>query len=358
MSFDCAVVGLGAMGSATLWRLAARGARVVGVDRWVPPHDRGSSHGESRIIRTAYHEDPSYVPLVQRSFALWRELEAATGVELLRTTGIAVIGAPQSEVVAGALLSARTHGLPHSVLDAAAASQRFPYHRIGADEVVVYEPGGGVLDAEGGVAAMLRRAGELGASIVTECTVRRVEVRDGVVGVVLHDGEVLHAARAVVCAGPWLGSLLPDLPVPLWVERQVSAWFPVSGGGVLPPAAFPVFIRQLPSGRLVYGLPGRDGASVKLAVHHEGARVDPDAVPREVTAADLEPLVKLVAVHMRGLQPRPVRAITCMYTNTPDGNFVVKPMPDSPQVIVVSACSGHGYKFAPAIGDAAADLCT
>lgn len=357
MSFDCAVVGLGAMGSATLWRLAARGARVVGVDRWAPPHDRGSSHGESRIIRTAYHEDPAYVPLVQRSFELWRELEASTGISLLRMTGIAVIGAPESEVVAGALLSARTHGLPHSVLDAATASQRFPYHRIDAGEVAVYEPGGGVLDAEGGVAAMLRRAGELGASIATGCAVRRVEVRDGVVRLVLHDGGVLQAARAVVCAGPWLGSLVPDLPVPLWVERQVSAWFPVSHG-TFPRDAFPVFIRQLPSGRLVYGLPGRDGASVKLAVHHEGARVDPDAVPREVTAADLAPLVELVALHMRGLQPQPVRAITCMYTNTPDGNFVVQPLPDSPQVIVVSACSGHGYKFAPAIGDAAANLCT
>jgi sarcosine oxidase len=359
VTWDCAVVGLGAMGSATLWQLAARGARAAGVDRFAPPHDRGSTHGESRIIRSAYFEDPAYVPLVRRAFTLWRELEAESGESLLTMTGALMIGSPGSPLVDGALHAARSHGLEHELLDAAEAHRRFPHHLLDEHDVALYERDGGMLAPERAVAAMLRRATALGAQVTTGVGAQRIEAsRNGGVRVHLDDGTNLDARRAVVCAGAWLPALLPELPVPLWVERQVCAWFPISDGWPLAAGTFPVFIRQRNTtrGRLVYGVPAPDGASIKLAVHHEGARVDPDAVPREVTADDLRPLQEYVAAHMWGLEPHPVRAITCIYTNTPDEHFVVERMPGMGAVVVVSACSGHGFKFAPALGEAAASL--
>lgn len=357
MAFDCAVVGLGAMGAATLWRLAERGVRAVGVDRFSPPHDQGSTHGESRIIRTAYFEDPAYLPLVRRAFELWRELEPRSGEQLLTMTGAVMIGHADSAVVQGSLRTAREHALPHRLLRGADAAQRLPQHRLDPDDVVFEEEGGGVLRPEPAVAAMLRLAVELGATVMTDRSVRTVEQRAHA-GVRLHldDGETLEARSAVVCAGPWTGRLLPDFPVPLRVERQVNAWFAVERAQDFSPAAFPVFIRELPGGHFVYGLPGLDGATVKLAVHHEGPTVDPDDVPRHISDDDLRPLRDHAAERLHGVRPEPVRAITCLYTNTPDERFVVDTMPGMPDVVVVSACSGHGFKFAPAVGDAAARL--
>jgi sarcosine oxidase len=356
--WDCAVVGLGAMGSATLWQLAERGARVIGVDRFAPPHDRGSSHGESRVIRSAYFEDPSFLPLVRRAFSLWRTLEADSGEALLAMTGAAMIGRAGSAVIEGALRTAQVHALEHELLDAEEASRRLPQHRLGAGDVVLVERDGGVLAPERCVAAMLRRAQELGAQVTTACAVQGIEPRDdgGCIRLHLDGGAIIDARRVVVCAGPWTPSLLPALRVPLWVERQVNAWFPVRDSARFAPQVFPVFLRQLDSGRLVYGVPSMDGATVKLAVHHEGARVDPDSVPRDVTAADLQPLQEYIADRLHGVETRPVRAITCLYTNTPDERFLIEAVPDVPGVTVVSACSGHGFKFAPAVGETAAGL--
>ena len=357
MSYDCAVAGLGAMGSATLWRLAAGGARVAGVDRFTPPHDRGSSHGESRVIRSAYFEDPAYLPLVRRAFTLWRRLEAETGDDLLTMTGALMIGRAGSAVIEGSRDTARVHGLDHELLDAAQASARYPQHRFAAGDVVFAEREGGVLAPERAVAAMLRRARELGAEVMTGRTVVSIDATpDGNVRLHLLGGSQLDARRAVVCAGAWTPELLADLPVPLWVERQVVAWFPVRRRDRFAPDRFPVFIRQLDSGRMVYGVPSLDGATVKLAVHHEGMRTDPESVPGAITAADLEPLRDFIGRHLNDVDTQPVRAITCLYTNTPDEHFFIGPLPERPQVIAVSACSGHGFKFAPAIGEAAAEL--
>jgi sarcosine oxidase len=356
MSWDAVVVGLGAMGSATLWRLAERGARVAGVDRFAPPHDRGSSHGESRIIRSAYFEDPAYLPLVREAFTLWRALEAQTGESLLTMTGAAMIGAADSDVVRGAMHTAQEHELPFELLSAGAAAERFPQHRLGSGDVAAVDGEGGVLHPERCVRAMLGRAASLGATVRTGCRVRALESRGDDVRVHVDGGASLDAHRVVVCAGPWLASLLPDVPMPLRVERQVAAWFAVRDAAAFAPERFPVFIRELPGRRFVYGVPSLDGATVKLAVHHEGATVDPDAVPREVSDADLHPLCTFAAERLRGVEPRAVRAITCLYTNTPDEHFVIDPLPKSPAVIVVSACSGHGFKFAPPIGEIAAGL--
>lgn len=247
------------------------------------------------------------------------------------------------------------------MLDHDEAARRFPQHRLDAGDVVLLERDGGVLAPERCVAAMLRRARALGAEVRTQRAVLRVEPRDGG-GARLHiaGGDSIDALRVVVCAGPWTAALLPDLPVPLWVERQVNAWFSLRNDAAesFAPAAFPVFIRALPGSHHVYGVPSLDGGkSMKLAVHHEGARVaDPDNLPREVTGADLAPLRDYATTRLQGVEPHPVRAITCMYTNTTDESFVIDAVPGMPGVVVVSACSGHGFKFATAIGDAAAQL--
>jgi sarcosine oxidase len=357
MEPDLAVIGLGGMGSAALWRAASRGVRAVGIDRFEPPHDRGSTHGESRIIRTSYFEDPAYLPLLLEAFPLWRELERDSAEQLLTMTGAAMIGRRDSEVIAGALRTAEVHGLAHQVLTADQAARRFPQHRLHDDDVVFHERDGGVLRPEACVSSALHAATRRGARVITGTRVQRVEPHGD--GVRVHtDGELIEARSAVVCAGPWASELLPELPVPLWVERQVNIWFPVRDPDLYSPHRCPVFIREMPGGRFIYGSPSLDGATIKLAVHHQGSRTDPNTVDRTISADDVGPLRDHVSRWMEGVEPRPVRGITCLYTNTPDSNFVIDTLPNAPQVTVISACSGHGFKFASVIGDVAVDLAT
>ncbi len=352
---DVAVVGVGAMGAATMWRLAARGARVVGFERFSPGHDRGSSHGESRIIRTAYFEDPRYVPLVRSAFGLWRRLEADTGTALLTTTGALTIGAPDGTLVAGVLASAREHGLDHELLDAARARRRFPRHRLATGEVAVYEQAAGVLRPESAVAAMAQAAERLGARLHRDTEVLGLDAGPG--GVEVRTAGGAHRARhAVVAVGAWLGSLLPGLGLPLRIERQVQVWFPVGDPAAWRPGRCPVWIDEVAPGRHRYGLPSLDGRTIKVAAHHEGTTTTADELDRQVHPADLEPACAYVRERLDGVGPVPARAAVCMYTNTPDRHFVVGPAPGLAGVTVLSACSGHGFKFAPVIGEVAADL--
>ena len=353
--WDLAVVGLGAMGSMALWRAASRGVRAVGLDRFTPPHDRGSTHGGSRIIRTAYFEDPAYLPLLREAFPLWRELEREAGEPLLTMTGAAMIGPRDSTLVTGSLRTAQVHDLPHTLLDSREAGRRFPQFRLDRDDVLFHEDGGGVLRPEACVRSALQSATRRGATVRTGTPVHSIEPRSD--GVRLHTATgIVDARHVAVCAGPWTSSLLPSLQVPLSVERQVTAWFAPQDTALYAPARFPVFIRERPRNHFVYGIPAIDGAGVKLAVHHEGPRVDPDDVAREVTEGDTQPLREHAAHHMHGLDPQPVRAVTCLYTNTPDEHFVIDTLPGEPRITVVSACSGHGFKFATVVGDVAVDL--
>lgn len=353
MTTDVIVVGSGTMGSMALWRLARRGAAAVGLEQFAPGHDRGSGHGESRMTRTAYFEGPEYVPLVQAALPLWRELEAEAGAELLTMTGGLMIGRPDGELVAGALRSARAHGLACELLDPAGAAERFPQHRLAPDEVALWEEGAGVLRPERAIRAAAGRAAALGAELVTGVRVTAIEA-DGD-GVAVRAGDAVYRARrAIVCAGAWVGRLLPAAGLPVAVERQVMTWFPAADPASFAPERFPVFVHER-AGRAGYGLPTLDGATVKVAIHHGGAPADPDAVDRTVTDADVAPAAAFVAETLPGLTPVPARAEVCLYTNTPDLHFVVGPAGPS-GVTVVSACSGHGFKFAPVIGEIAADL--
>lgn len=354
-SLDVAVIGLGAMGSMAAWRLARRGARVAGFDRLAPPHQAGSSHGESRITRTAYYEGAWYVPLLNESFPLWRELERESGHELLALTGAAMIGAPDGLLVSGALGSAREHGLDHELLDAGDARRRLPQHRIGDDEVALLEPAAGFLRPERCIESALRAASSYGAELRIDTDVTGIVPRDGMLAVRSGGGDVL-AREVVVCAGARIGSLLTTLEPMLTVERQVMAWFDVDEPARFAPERFPVFCHEVDGTAMCYGFGSLDARTIKVAMHHDGPAVDPCAALAPVSEGELAPLVDFVTRRLRGVRPVARRSVACRYTNTTDGHFLIDRLPDEPGVIAVSACSGHGFKFSCVIGDIVADL--
>src|SRR5216684_4423529 len=286
-SFDVAIIGLGVIGSAALAALARRGRRVVGIDRFAPAHDRGSSHGTTRVIRLGYFEHPSYVPLVRAAYPLWRELEARSGRSLLAITGIVEIGAPASDLVAGTLRSSRLHGLPHEILDAASLMKRFPAFRLPDDFVGVFQPDGGFVRAEPTVAALQELASRSGAELIRNERVLAVEPHCDSVRVTTRHGDI-RAGCAIVAAGPWLKSLLPQLPVPIRVTRQVLGWFEPADparAALFAAERFPVFLLQNRDG-VFYGFPA-DADGVKVAKHHHlDEAVDPDHYDRTASAAD------------------------------------------------------------------------
>jgi len=352
---DVAVIGLGAMGAMTAWRLAARGAKVIAFDRFRPGHDRGSSHGETRIFRTAYFESPEYVPLLQRAHSLWRRLESETGSRLLTETGGLMIGAADGPLIRGVLRSAFHNRLPHQVLSRNEMAQRHPQHRLGPHDVAVLEERAGFLRPERSVEAAAARAESLGARLLVETHVTSIESAGARVDLETSSGS-FSADRAVVATGPWTAKLLPAAGLPLQVERQVVAWLGVQDPAAFAPERFPVFIHELEGGRYRYGFPTTDGRTVKVGVHHEGAPADPDALDREVTDQDTAPLRDFAARWLQGVEDRIDRASVCMYTNAPEERFIVASPVQTPGVTVVSACSGHGFKFASVIGDLVADL--
>lgn len=355
-SFDAAIIGLGVMGSAALAALGQRGRRVVGIDRFAPGHDRGSSHGATRIIRIGYFEHPSYVPLVRAAYPLWRELEARSGQQLLTITGILEMGAPGSELVAGTLQSARLHGLPHDVLDAASLMRRFPAFRVPDDFIGVFQADGGFVRAEPAVAAFQALARQAGAELRMQERVLSVEQNGESVRVRTDRGEIV-AGWAIVAAGPWLASLMPQLSVPIRVTRQVLAWFePVRHARAdFATERFPVFLLQNRQG-VFYGFPA-DTDGMKVAKHHHlDEAVDPEDCDRTVSAADEAIIRTMLKAHLPNADGPLLATRTCLYTMAPDGDFILDRMPGSPRIIIASPCSGHGFKFAPVIGEIIADL--
>lgn len=328
---------------------------MVCFDRHSPPHALGSSHGESRITRTAYFEGPWYVPLLQETFPLWRELGSATGADLLTLTGALMIGPPSAEAISGALAAAADHSLDVRLLKADEIRRTYPGHIVGNRDVAVLDAQAGFIRPEAAVAAMISRLEELGGEVRRGVVVSAVN-HGGADGVEVVTDEARETFDAVViAAGPWTHDLIDWLP--LSVERQVLAWFAIEGdAGWLAPDKFPVFIRQANDMGDVYGFPTLDGVSVKLARHHLGDATDPEHVRRDVTGSELDPLRRYARTRLRGVSQRVVRTVTCMYTNTPDGHFAVGLHPEDARVAVLSPCSGHGFKFAPVIGDIAADL--
>ena len=356
-SFDMAVIGLGVMGSAALAALARRGRRVLGLDQFVPGHDRGSSHGETRIIRLGYFEHPSYVPLVRAAIPLWRALEREAGEPLLQVTGIIELGAPDSELVAGTLRSARQHALPHEVLDAAAVMRRFPAFRVPPDFVGVFQPEGGVLAAEPAVRAHAALAQAAGAELRTGETVRALAPSSGGVRIVTDRGTI-EAGHVIVSPGPWIKALLPDLPVPIRVTRQVLGWFAATDPALFGRDRCPVFMVETADG-IFYGFPAGPKPGIKFAKHHHADETaDPATPARPPGDADEALLRGALAAHVPAANGRLLDAKACLYTMAPDGDFIIDRLSECPQIIVASPCSGHGFKFAPAIGEILGDLVT
>lgn len=359
-AYDVVVVGLGGMGSAAAYHLAARGRRVLGLDRFTPPHDRGSSHGISRVIRQAYFEHPAYVPLLLRAYELWDRLARETGRELIVRTGGLMIGSSDAVVVTGSLRSAREHGLAHDLLDAAELRRRFPPFRPRPGEVAVYEAAAGYVLAEETVRAHLQRAAALGADLrVEEPVLAWRASEDGVE--VTTPAATYRAEHLVLTAGPWAPQLL-QLPLPLRVTRQVLCWFDPAGG-VEPflPDRFPIFAWELEDGRMIYGLPALEGpdGGVKVAFHVLGETCSPDTVNRTVSEEEVGALRACLRERIPSLaEGRLLRAVTCLYTNTPDGHFVIGLHPAHPQVAIAAGFSGHGYKFCSVVGEILADLAT
>lgn len=353
--FDVAVCGLGIMGAAALYQLARRGRRVLGIERHAPGHDRGSSHGTTRVIRLGYFEHPSYVPLLQRAYGLWRELEQTAGQELLHVTGIAEIGPPDGVLVPGTLAAANLHGLRHEVVAAAELMRRLPAFRLPPDYVGVLQADGGFLAAEASLQAMVAVAEAAGAQLRTGEAVQAVEPRSGGVRIVTDRGTH-EAGAAIIAAGPWLRSLLPELPVPLRTTRQVMAWFKPADRTAFSDHRFPVFLIESGHG-MHYGFPPDGQGRIKVAKHHHDDRtVDPESYDRTVSGADEALIRAALAEHLPAANGPLAEARTCLYTVTPDHDFLLDRLPGSPQIIVASPCSGHGFKFAPVIGDILADL--
>jgi sarcosine oxidase len=355
-AYEAVVVGLGAMGSAALYHLARRGVRVVGIERHVPGHNLGSSHGFTRIIRLGYFEHPSYVPLLRRAYELWRELEREAGRTLLHVTGILEIGPTDGTVVSGTLQAARMHDLPHELLDAGALMRRYPAFQLPDDYVGVLQPDGGFLDAEPSIHAHIALAQAAGAELRCNTEVQRITAGPSIVRVTTAK-DAFDAPTVIVTAGPWTMSVLPQLAVPLRVTRQVVAWFEPQEPALFAPARFPVFLLESAYG-IHYGFPLHP-AGLKIAKHFHGDEtVDPDTYDRAINAEDEALIRNAVAQHLPSANGPLRAATTCLYTMAPDGDFVIDRLPDGPNVIVASPCSGHGFKFAGVIGEALADLAT
>jgi sarcosine oxidase len=356
-SYDVIVAGLGAMGSATSYHLANRGARVLGLERFASGHTMGSSHGESRIIRELYYEHPLYVPLVQRAYELWERLERDAGVRLLHTTGGLMLGNPESGLVRGALLSGKTHGLPADVLQGDEVATRFPAFDPPDGSVAVWDARAGYLRAEACIEAHATLARRAGAELRYEEPLLSWEPDGDGVRVTTPAGEY-RAAQLALCVGAWTKSVLAELELQLKVERQVLVWLDAPEPAELyGEDRFPIFMFERDDGRLLYGFP-RLERGVKVAVHHNGRLYDrPEEVYRVVRAEELSETLEALAQMLPGLSKAAVReSATCIYTDTPDTHFLVDFHPEHRQVLLSSPCSGHGFKFSSAIGELHAEL--
>lgn len=355
-AFDVIIAGLGAFGAATARSLAGRGVRTLGLDRFQPPHDRGSHHGRTRIIREAYFENPLYVPLVRQAYDAWTGLEEESGQELLHLTGGLMVGPPDGELVGGTLASARRHGIAHELLGAGELRDRYPRMRVPDGMVGVLEKRAGVLDARGCLQALLDGARAACTELRFDEPVEDWTADGDGVSVRTPRGEY-RGGVLVLAAGPWLGRLLGEaVPIPLRVQRQVVHWVLAARSAEdFRVGHLPVAIWEQVPGRFFYVVPDM-GDGVKAALHHGGQVTDPDRVARPATDVDREAIRHVLTRFLPDAAGRIRESSVCLYTNTPDGNFLLGRHPLHPRVVLVGGGSGHGFKFAPVLGRLTAAL--
>jgi sarcosine oxidase len=357
VEFDTIVVGLGTMGSAALYQLARRGQRVLGLEAFAPGHRLGSSHGESRVIRLAYYEHPNYVPLLHRAYALWEDLERASGEHLLRITGGLMIGAPDSPLVSGATASAVQHGLEHEILEAAEVRRRHPALHLEPDEVALLEPRAGILSPERCVAAQTRLACTHGASVRYEEPVLSWSAGDNRVDIATSSGRYT-AHHVVFTCGAYTSQVLGDDRVNVRAERIPLFWLAPSQPELFELGRLPVYLWQQSNGDHFYGFPHLEWPGVKVARHHSHDYCDPRTVDREVNAEDERRLRAVIADRVPALNGPVVSGLICLYENSPDEHFLIDRLPDHPNVIFGAGFSGHGFKFASVVGEILADMIT
>jgi sarcosine oxidase len=372
--FDVIVVGLGAVGSAAAHHLARRGASVLGIDRFSPPHRRGSSHGETRITRAAVGEGDVYSPLALRSHALWRAMEQETR-QLMVRCGCLTISGPDStathgvgDFLANIRRAATAHRIPHEgFANGAAIRRRFPQFTVGDAEEGFLDQDGGYLFPERCVAAQLELARRYGATLVTNRRVVAWQRSARGVTVRTAAGDIFRADRMLIAAGAWLPRLMGSRVAGRFtVTRQVLHWFEIrSNPERFAPDKCPVFIWELPcsSGAKtdVYGFPliGPREAGLKIAHEESGGIADPDRVCRTVTADEIAHMYRVyVEPFFPDLGPRSIRTEVCLYTRAPEARFVIDAHPQCKRVVFASACSGHGFKHSAALGEALAEVLT
>jgi sarcosine oxidase len=361
--YDVVVLGLGGMGSAALARIAMRGKRVLGIEQFAEAHEFGSSAGRSRIIRKAYFEDPAYVPLLERAYELWREIERLSDTKLLDLVGLLLVGRPTSTTIAGARASAALHGLALEDLTRDDILARYPTLNVLEDEAGVFERDAGMVFPEKAIAAHLAVARAAGAETRFSTAVRSYESTpfrsyastSQCIRLTLDDGSTIDAARLAICAGPWLGEIARDLHLPLRVQRNVQVWFeprtPAYGID-----RFPAFLIERDGWPVpLYGFPDY-GYGVKAALHAYGDITTPEALDRNIRDADIERVASALDAWMPGAAGRFLAGKACMYTLTPDEHFIIDLHPSDSRIVIAGGFSGHGYKFCSVVGEAIADL--
>ena len=355
--YDAIVIGIGGMGSASAFHLARRGRRVLGLEQYELLHERGSSHGLTRIIRLAYHEHPSYVPLLRRSYELWHELETRAGEPLLITTGSLEGGPEDGATFRGALEAAELHDVPHEVLTAEELRRRYPaYAGFGPETRVVWQPDGGFLMAERTVLAHANGAREHGAELRFGEPVLAWEATADGGARVTTERATYEADRLVITAGPWARRLVPRLDALAVPERQVVAWLQPTRPELFEPDRFPVFLIDVEEGSY-YGFPVHEVPGFKFGrYHHLREPIDPDDPDRSTGPADEAVLRSFATRYFPDGAGPTVMTSACIFTNSPDEHFIIDRLPESPQVSVAAGFSGHGYKFCSVVGEIMADL--
>lgn len=355
-TFDVVVLGLGANGSSAIYHLSKTGCKVLGIDRFTPPHNHGSSHGQSRIIRQAYHENPMYVPLVKEAYNLWYEMEENTGEKLLLKTGGIMLGSENSEMIRGANLSAKTHDVSYEYLDSHSVKKRFPALKPLNDTVAVLDKEAGLLFPEKCIKTYLNEAEKNGAFLHYNEKVVRIISNENDIEIIT-DKDNYRTAKLIVSAGSWLGSLMPELHLPLTVERQVLYWLKNKNHltqQYFAPGNLPVYMWEYLPGKIFYGFPDL-GDGIKIAFHHSGEPIAPDTLTSAVSVQEISSITEVAEKYVN-INAVFNYSVTCMYTNTPDENFIIDFHPYNKNIIIASPCSGHGFKFCSLTGKILCDM--
>ena len=352
--FDIIIIGAGAFGSSAAYHLSKSTKKVLVIDRYSPPHAFGSSHGQTRIIREAYFEDPIYVPMLREAYTLWDELERESGEKLFLKTGGLMLGNKESHVIQGTLNSAQTYNIEHEVLDNQSIKNKFSSFNADEQTMGVYEHNAGILFPEKCIKTSLRLAEQNGVGLKFNETVLSIQYNANSVEIITDKGSYT-AQKCILAAGPWMNKLIPELNLPLQTTRQVLYWYDIDKTNINYPSPenFPVFIWNTESGRHFYGFPDV-GNGFKIAFHDKGEECDPDHLNLNISIEEIEDMNQIIKSHFH-FSASFNNAVACIYTNTPDDHFIIDFHPDNNNIIIASPCSGHGFKFSSVIGKILAD---